>query len=167
MGIWEKDLVDVGVGPLRGHEAGYALFPGRLLRRRSADQGASFMYCGGTCTDGWPLAKVAARCGFRGMVISMTEWESTEESLELSRSMSLRANLGRGGKSRVADACASIINLSETVAYHSTMSGSGSMGRVSLGSMLGKGAPSAGFMRSNRLTAFCRNGTCSPGSRSN
>ena len=96
---------------------------------------------------------------------STIECESTDEvSLELSKSPSLSAKFGLGGIALAADAWASNISLSATLSCHSTISASGSHGRLSLGSILGKGAPSAGLMSSKRFTASCKKGTCSPGS---
>ena len=93
-----------------------------------------------------------------------------EEVTELLGSPLLSAmeESGRSGAAlRTWDARASSKSFCDTMSCHSVISTSGSQGRASLGRRLGKGRlPSAGLVISNLLTASCRKGTCSLGSRS-
>ena len=94
---------------------------------------------------------------------SIRDRASTEDSLELSRSVERAPILGICRP----EAAASSMSFWETVSCHSIIFRSGLEGRASFGRRVGKRRPSAGFTSSNRLTASCRKGTCSLGSSSN
>ncbi len=88
------------------------------------------------------------------------------EAIEHPASPSLSTTEGSMVALRACDVSASSNSFSDTLSYHSVISGSALEGRASFGSCTGKVLPSAGFMIPNLLTASWRSGTCSSGCRS-
>lgn len=67
----------------------------------------------------------------------------------------------------VASSSASLFSLAATPSYHVSMASSGLSGKHCFGSTLGNTPPVCGSTTSYFSTAFCKNGTCSSGPRSN